>query len=102
MRTVTLKLLHKDSTVVELNVDVDEMHKLIGILSYGGWKNPEGVKFVVDEYYITVFQPLEVHVVLQTEEELNRKTLNQFAGLTQDFQQRLTPPFSRRTNEDLN
>lgn len=102
--TVILRILHGGIEKARLEVDVDNMHKLIGIMSYGGWKDG-GIKYVVEDYYLTNFNPMEVHVNVQTEEELNKKTMNHLAGLSNlssEFKERLLPAFKRRGHEDLN
>lgn len=96
MTNVTLVLSHAGKELHRLNTSVDDMHKLIGIMTYGGWK-PETVKYIVDDYHVTSFEPLVVSVSLVTEEELNRRTVNQMAGLQEEFKTRLVPVFKRQT-----
>jgi len=101
METVNLRFFHKGTQLHEVNVSIDEMNKLIGILHYGGWKK-NLVKYVIEDYYLVEFSPLEVHVKLQTEDEAMQKHINQLSGLSPEFKEKLVPVFQRKTKEELN
>jgi hypothetical protein len=81
------------------------MHKLIGVMTYGGWKPNDQTKFIVDDYHFVSLQPFIVEVNLLTEAEFEKRTAEkmtaQFEGLSKEFQSKLIPPFKRNPG-DLN
>lgn len=105
MSEVTVLLQHNGKTLREVETSLDIMHKLIGVMTYGGWKPTDKIKFLVDDYYFVSLEPFIVQVNLITEPELTKRTAEQMSeqiqGLSRDFQSRLAPPFKRKP-EDLN
>lgn len=98
MRSV-LKVFHKDKNVANVQLaDLDDAHKIIGLMNYGGWIN-ENVKYIIEEYFITSFEDafVVVRVNVQTEREADEKAMSQFQNLSPSFKEKLVPLFKRNT-----
>ena len=106
MNEVTVLLQHNGKVIRELETSLDIMHKLIGVMTYGGWKPNEKTKFLVDDYHFVSLEPFIVQVNLITEPELNKRTAEQMQeqmqGLNSDFASRLAPIFKRKPAGELN
>jgi len=100
---VTVNLNHNGKTLRTLQTNLDTLHKLIGIMSYGGWKPNDQVKYLVDDYHFIALEPFIVDVNLMTESEIakrNQDQMNaQFEGLNKDFLDKLKAPFKRNIGE---
>jgi len=100
---VTVNLVTNAKHLRTLQTNLDTLHKLISIMSYGGWKPNDQVKYLVDDYHFVSLEPFIVEVNLMTEAEIakrNQTQMNaQLEGLNKEFLEKLKPPFKRNPGE---
>lgn len=100
---VTVDLKHNGKSMRVLQTNLDILHKLISIMSFGGWKPNDQVKYLVDDYHFICLEPFIVEVNLLTETEIakrNQDQMNaQFEGLNKEFLDKLKVPFKRTPGE---
>lgn len=102
---VTVNLLHNGKVVRSLTTNLDTLHKLIGVMSYGGWKPNPQTKFLVDDYHFVQLEPFVIEVNLMTEAEVQKRNQDQmnaqYEKLNEEFKEKLKPLF-KRNPESLN
>lgn len=102
MRAI-MTIQNNDGALVDpIEMALEDIHKFLGVLSFGGYMF-NNQKLIVDSYYAVELTPvLRVTVNMITEVEFLRKQMASQGYMDPSFTSKLTPPFQRKPDSELN